>query len=294
MCGVVLLSIGDQVRSGAYEVHSRFQRVVNFVGRGELISLVSEEVGAGPLNVVIGGPGCEEVIRSASKLRIDAEEVLVGDRRFSLSNVERYRSELVFGDWDKSRLLRNLALFEELLVKDAAATSMAFLLEERIPGRCESAMESALRDRMRRGVQEVFEGDLLEGIELLKGCGWGLTPSGDDFIAGLLVGMELLQKLYEVDFSRTMDAVYEAALGENLLSNRLLALARRGLLFEKLKKLVEVLVQGETEEVAAASREVFAVGASSGADLSTGFLMMVREQEARFSRWSWRAVAQGA
>ncbi len=243
--------------------------------------------------MVIGGSDCEEVIRSASKLRVDDEEVLVGDRRFSLSDVDRYRSELVVGEWDKSRLRQNLELLGQSLVENTAATSMAFLLENHLPRRFEGAMESALVDRMRRGVHEIFQGDLLEGIKLLKGCGRGLTPSGDDFIAGLLIGMDLLQKLYPVDFRKTMDTVYQAALGENLLSNRLLALARRGLLFEKLKKLVEALVHGEAEEVQTASREVFAVGASSGADLSTGFLMMAQE-ELRFPRWSWTAAAQGA
>jgi hypothetical protein len=291
---VTLLSIGDHVRPGAYDVHSRFRRAVNFTSGEGLVSLVSEEVGGGPLNVVIAGPGCERIIASVSQLRVEADAAFVDGRRFDLGNVHRYRSKLVVSGWSGERFFRNLELFRQLLVENSSPGSLAFLVDEGRQSNFATGVEKAFLQRMTRGAEEVFRGDLLGGVKLLKGCGWGLTPSGDDFLAGLLIGVGLLQKLYRQDFSSAMDSIHEAALGGNVLSNSLLGLARKGLLFERMKKLVAALLGGEAEEVAAAARGLFAVGASSGADLATGFLMAVREGNQPLARWSRAAVAQGA
>ena len=51
--GVMLLSIGDQIRPGTYRFHSRFNRAVNFEHQGRLIAVVDETIGPGPLNIVL-------------------------------------------------------------------------------------------------------------------------------------------------------------------------------------------------------------------------------------------------
>ncbi|MGQ4807294.1 hypothetical protein NKDENANG_00639 [Candidatus Entotheonellaceae bacterium PAL068K] len=46
-------SIGGRVQQGVYRMHSQFDREVNFTNDNLLVSLVAEEIGAGPLNIVI-------------------------------------------------------------------------------------------------------------------------------------------------------------------------------------------------------------------------------------------------
>jgi hypothetical protein len=107
----------------------------------------------------------------------------------------------------------------------------------------------------------------------LKGCGLGLTPSGDDFIAGLLIGLHVLQKLSGQNLQPTIDAIFRAARGDNIFSNTFLDLARRGLLFGRIKALLLALISGSRGSVRRAAEALFAVGASSGADLATGLFM---------------------
>ncbi len=78
-------------------------------------------------------------------------------------------------------------------------------------------------------------------------------------------------------FEDLVGEVYEAAKGENVLSGTFLRLAKEGLLFETMKQLVEALFRGGEREVRQCTGELLAVGATSGADLATGFFMTVRE-----------------
>jgi len=43
--GLMLISIGDQVKPGSYRLHSRFNRAVNFTRAGRLVSIVDESIG---------------------------------------------------------------------------------------------------------------------------------------------------------------------------------------------------------------------------------------------------------
>jgi hypothetical protein len=136
-----------------------------------------------------------------------------------------------------------------------------------------------------RGVYHVFYGDLLLGIGMLRGCGVGLTPSGDDFIAGLLIGLHLLQDLHGCDFQTIIKTVSKAAAGENVFSNTFLELAGKGLLFGRMNDLVSALTQDGEEAVRSSAERLFAVGGTSGADLGTGFFMTVREESDATQRW---------
>jgi len=71
-------------------------------------------------------------------------------------------------------------------------------------------------------VDQVFQGELLTGVSTLKGCGAGLTPAGDDFIAGLLIALNLLQTIHQANFRDIMDAVHKCATGDNPFSNAFL------------------------------------------------------------------------
>jgi len=78
---------------------------------------------------------------------------------------------------------------------------------------------------------------LIEGIRLIKGVGIGLTPSGDDFISGLLTALKVLEIINKENNSYLRKIIYDNAKGDNLISNNFLFYASEGLFFEKNKKL---------------------------------------------------------
>lgn len=303
-----LLSIGDLVEPGPYHFHSRFNRACNFERNGRLISVVDEDIGPGPINIVLRSPapeirpeaavihpppergvndpriaeflGINELSRANQfpPLEIGPNVVTFANYRFLFTTQHRYHSALDVQPGIPPRFHCNLEAFGELLKKTSPPKSLAFLLDDTRLKNFRSGFEQAFADRICQGAQQVFHGHLLEGIRSLKGCGLGLTPSGDDFIAGLLIGLNLLQKLRGQAFQRTADAVFGAAEGDNIFSNTFLDLARRGLLFGRMKDLLLVLMTGNEASVRKATGKLFAIGASSGADLATGLFLTVHEQ----------------
>jgi hypothetical protein len=275
---MTLASIGDQVEEGTYPFHSRFHRAVNFRHGDLLISVVNEEIGPGPLNIVVrdldAGPNC----RRAAPLEVDAHMVVFRNRQFQFTDNHYYRSSVALDSCSSRLFQRNLLVFGEQLKTTSPAKSLAFLLDEKRTRNFRPGFEQAFVGRIRRDVHQIMNGNLLNGVRNLKGCGLGLTPSGDDFIAGLLIGLNLLQQLRGQDYRKTADAVFETAKGGNVFSNSFLDLARRGLFFGRMKGLILALMRDSEQAVRKSTEKLLAIGASSGADLGTGFFLTVRSQ----------------
>ena len=298
---MTLVSIGDQVAEGEFAFHSRFNRAANFTHNGHLISVVDEQIGAGPLNIVVrdlnarqvegiptpSGPSvCGAWGRAPSlPLVITANTVVFEGRRFCYTTGQRYDSGVDVPAYNPGLFRRNLSVLAELLRDKSPPTSLAFLLDEKRIRNFRPGFERSFAGRIKCSVQQVFNGRLLDGIRGLRGCGLGLTPSGDDFIAGLLVALNLLQKMHEEDSRHIADAIFQTAKGTNVFSNTFLDLARRGLLFGRMKDLVSSLTRGNADGVRRATRRLFAIGESSGADLATGFFMTAAEQGGAVERW---------
>lgn len=260
---MTLVSIGDQVAEGTCRFHSRFKRAVNFTQGDRLVSIVDEAIGDGPLNIVIRD---FDAGQTQNPLEISAEEIAFEGRQFPFTPRHRYCSTLdgKLGP----RFHDNLAFFGELLTKTSHPKSLAFLLDARRTENLHSGFERMLAAQVKRSVDEIFHGDRLNGVRTLCGCGIGLTPSGDDFIAGHLIGLNVR--------GETADEVFEAARSNNIFSNTFLDLARQGQLFGRMKNLILALMHGSQEAVRECTERLFAVGETSGADLGTGFYMTVR------------------
>jgi hypothetical protein len=275
---MTLVSIGDQVKEGTYPFHSRFHRVANFSCDEHLVSVVSEEVGNGPLNIVIRDFDGQSMISQPAPLMITANTVVFGSNRFEFTDDDCYRSTVALDNWEPRIFDHNLSVLAEELRTASSPKSLAFLLDERRTMNFRPGFERAFTEQIRRGVCQMMNGHLLTGVRTLRGCGLGLTPSGDDFIAGLLIGLNLLQQLRGQDYQKIADGVFRTAKGGNAFSNSFLDLARRGWLFGRMKNLVLALIRESDEMVRDSAARLMAIGGSSGADLGTGFLLTMRGQ----------------
>lgn len=266
------LSVGDGVQQGTYQIHSRFNHAVNFISRGKLVSVVDKEVGAGPRNIVLD----DLKLARVDALEIGERVVVLGSQRYPFSHRHVFRSRLEIAEFNPETFQNNLSLFETLIVEFAPAKSLAFILDRGGIRGLTSTFEQAFLQRITRGVELIFAGQVIDGVRLLKGCGPGLTPSGDDFIAGLLFGVNFLQEVLHRDFKQLIDVVHQTARSGNIFSQTFLDLAREGRVFERLKALIHALNYAKERELHACAERLFAVGASSGADLATGFLKTVQ------------------
>ena len=99
----------------------------------------------------------------------------------------------------------------------------------------------------------------------LLGRGRGLTPAGDDVVAGALAALELLGTPDPAAVGAVLDAAAEAT---TLLSAALLRCAARGQVLPQAAELLRALCGGGP--VGAALDALLAVGATSGAALALG------------------------
>ncbi len=213
---------------------------------------------------------------NTAPLQISTRAVLFAGRRYPFTARHCYHSAIELRAADPDRFEHNLSILGDALLQAAPSKSLAFLLDRQRRKHLRAGFERAYAAQIERGVRQVFHGRLLEGIRRLKGCGVGLTPGGDDFIAGLLIGLHLRQKLCDQDLRSVRDRIFRVARGNNIFSNTFLDLARRGLVSGPMRDLILALMAGIGEPVRQAVAHLCALGATSGADMATGLLLTLQ------------------
>jgi hypothetical protein len=234
-------SIGDRVRAGTYAVRARFARsVLLFSGTNRALFVVDPSIGAGPLNLVVRDPG--------AFVAGDALEIPRGLR------APIYDSSLPRPNADqRAKLLRILATS---LPRHAPPESLVSLFVNAPPA---PRLQRNRDGRFRTAFAHIAAGRLAAGVRLVRGCGEGLTPSGDDFLCGWMLAGRLRRTLAPV---RT---ILEHALGQNPVSNAFLELSAQGHVNVAVKRLLQ-------SPSSAAVKAVCAFGHSSGADWLCGLL----------------------
>lgn len=274
-----VVSIGDLIVEGRYRIHSRFRRAVNFADEEGIVSLVAQSVGAGPINIVVDELRTARVraltvgTRLAPGGTAPRPVVWLDDRPLDCSGARVYESDFDFPDRRTRGLRTRLEVLRGTLAETAPARSLVFLIDESRRAAFRPGFETAFAEHAANCVADILYGDMLRGISRLKGAGFGLTPSGDDFIRGLLVGMRLVETVYGTSLSLTRRYVCETALTGGTMSEVFLLLAADGRVGEKVKALLTALLGGRLRDVRAAARALCAVGETSGADFATGLLL---------------------
>jgi hypothetical protein len=272
-----VLSVGDCVRNGAFKPHSRFERAANFTdGRG-VVSIVTPDVGAGPVNVVVDGLASAEAraLTIAGSGARGREIVLDGDA-LDTETAAPHESRVCLPRWARRTLAANLTVLSGFLAQCAPAKSLAFLLDPRRASEFRPGFEEAVAAHLRNCAMDAIHGDVIRAARRMAGCGFGLTPSGDDFICGVLVAMRVGETADDVSLRPLRREIAAAARTGNVLIDTFLALACGGSVSAKTQALLHSLVAGSSSEVVDAARAVVSTGETSGADFAVGLLMRLR------------------
>lgn len=119
-------------------------------------------------------------------------------------------------------------------------------------------------------VEALLSGGDVDGrVSVLVGAGGGLTPSGDDVLCGILLGLRLRGRLAEAEV--LWRAVRPWLAATTSLSGSLLTEASQGYAVPPVVRLARALAAGDRELAVRAADEVLAIGHTSGADLLAGF-----------------------
>ena len=121
--------------------------------------------------------------------------------------------------------------------------------------------------------------ELFSLVSSLVGLGFGLTPSGDDLLCGMLYAAHyfspVIGGLYAM---RLGNAVGSASGRTNLISRYYLESAVRGERFDAVADFAEALSAGNAKKTEEALCRLLSVGSSSGADIAVGFLALLSFQ----------------
>lgn len=276
-----LISIGDHIEGGEYTVHSRFSKALNFVRKNHkppevpvipMLSFVTKDVGAGPTNIVIQSL---QPIRE-STCCISHNRLMLGQYKVSFDASIQYTSSYHAPAINSEEFAARLHLFEDALVRRSPPKSLVVLLDPEQERHFRSGFERAILERLRDNVQELLHGNVEKGVRLIKGVGFGLTPSGDDLLTGVLLGLWFMQHISNYDFMPLRKKIYASALGRNPLSNTFLQCAKKGWLSERWKHAVKFLSGVSAKSHDWIIGELLSIGATSGADTAVGSVLAMK------------------
>jgi len=297
-----IISIGDTLAPGHYIIHSKFESVINFVltrddssnASQQVASVAAKKIGGGP-NVIVIEP--KSVLQQIKKLEITTSTIRLANRVFDKQDITCYNSSIaaLFAPRCKTsitrvRLKNNLEFLKTYIMERANENSLTFLLNTNQATSLSQANEDAIfsifSEKMLTGIDLIctVQNDLqdyLTGIKLVKGLGFGLTPSGDDLIMGILVALNILERLPIANMklptnikTRTMTVVENTP--SNLISEMFLRFAYQGKLFARMQKVITTLLYKSKKPLKSAIDTVLAIGATSGADSLTGLYITMK------------------
>ena len=262
-------------------VHSVFHRACNIeMHAGELVTLLASDLGDQPHGIRCASP-CgswnaelrpgQRAALDGGVLRVEAAGLAVDVSRASI-----WTGELFAAAIEAHRRAAARRQLRASLRGEARRYGFAPLLFAREDGR--SALGRALGTRLARTLPAAARAEragdaaaLALALSNVVGLGCGLTPSGDDFIAGYLAALwsRAAREAHVAALLRALaDGMRELAARTNAISRQLLLDAARGRFAQRLVEVVHALARGE--DAAACVRRALESGHSSGADTLCG------------------------
>lgn len=265
-----LLRIGRRIPAGRFPLHSRFRRYGNFLHAGpegaRVVGVTEEPDGASPYSLVVSSLALPE----RGELVVTADSVELSGTRLARNPGQLYDACPAVAACRPEVFAAQLAALIRQIAAEAPPASMAFVLEPALRSGFAGGFARALLARLEEGVALLETGEWAAGARTLRGCGSGLTPTGDDFLAGVLYALRLDELVTGADRAGERESVRENALGGSVFSNTMLDMAARGEPFAGLKRLLEKLAGQERLPLAKDTQRMLSLGHTSGADLLSG------------------------
>ena len=256
-----------------YRLHSRFASYANFCDGENFIALTRRPWPMGPCTIVVT-PAVP--IETVSSLRFDVHSVTLDGISLALHEKVLYRSALAFdplATGEPTRVERAKGLLAAALMRQASTHDIVRILAEARGPVGDASFAGALFARLNQGIMQILapgESSLLAGIAELRGVGQGLTPSGDDMIAGILFASHFVAHVTKSDQAPLRAAILAAARRDDPFVNHFVFMAGSGAALQPVKALLEGLMRGDAANVHRAVDSLATLGASSGIDLGVG------------------------
>jgi hypothetical protein len=270
-----------------------FPKACNLINNdGEVLSVVASDIGAGPFSIVLrpdtngvtGFKGFSNWVYAASPIQTETHTIYLGDLQVDTREAEVWNPA---PNWPSIRRSRDrwlgfLPTLKKTMDGEAPPESLYRILDAILSGDSGGLSEDTTIDIVQNhvrglgrtlceGILTESEAKIREGAMGLAGLGGGLTPAGDDFIMGALLGLRSI--VFSESFSRIAETILSIVIPRtNSLSAAWLQAAAVGEAHETWRLFFEAMEQGSREKMEAAAIKILDAGHSSGADAIAGFL----------------------
>jgi hypothetical protein len=201
------------------------------------------------------------------------DSIRIAEAEFTMQDTICYDSAIeIPAGTTLARFASGFASFRAALQEMAPPGSLLFLLDGGRGWVTASNFEVALGQRFSDGLRLLREGLYVEGVREIKGLGWGLTPSGDDFICGQVIALNLRQSLFGEDTSSVIEDIYSSARSDNIFSMAFLRCAQEGRVLETLQRVLAAICRADEFEISEGTRRLVSFGETSGGDLAAGLI----------------------
>ena len=236
-----------------------FDRVINLLVGETVIALVLPEVGDGPFHAIVP----RLPLRSLSATwQLDAGGLHYGPWRLAITPITAV--------WNPS------PNWAALCISDNAMGSLRRVVSDTVVVRAEAGpgarYDAVIESGIARLLRAIVEGEtapLEAETQALAGLGPGLTPYGDDVLAGIILGLWAAHHPGCWKIGRRI--AQAAAPNTNQLSRAFLDAASQGLANATWHRLLAALSRADRHEIERAAHRVVATGATSGAAMLRGF-----------------------
>lgn len=258
-------------------VHSAFRRAVNIACLccGDLHTLVTDELDDGPNSLVVATEDFLAVgICQGDSVRAGGGSLAIaGKAVVNVAGAAIWRTPMPASYCVGDLLRRRLAEAEAAIWRSGTPggfiEGMANTEVARFTTRMLHEAADGLALALGRGDIEAALGH----ASRLIGLGPGLTPSGDDFLVGLLAARALCRRQDDVGSDRFALGVARLAKAEtNPISYAAIAKAARGEVRERVARFIIALCSTTDAPLPPALAQVLAIGSSSGTEIAFGVI----------------------
>lgn len=275
-----------------------FEQVCNLIDEaGRVLSVQTDGIPPGPVSLVVPAAGLlaagEEGFRGwltvEEAVRVRSNQLLLAGRRIEWTGARVWDPKPPWQQLRETRRhrRRHLVALADQLQREGPAGGLASLAPS--SGRpSERAVAAGTFDewvvaaaapailRLGKALGRWDDRLAREAAADLAGLGGGLTPSGDDFLVGIMHGLWTTLPAGEAATQSRVLAEASAP-RTNLLSASLLRAAARGETSGSWHRLFDALLRGEWQALETAASQLLRVGHTSGADSLAGFIWRMRD-----------------
>ncbi len=239
---------------------------------GQLVAILAEGLGRGAFALTVGGTPPFAAISPGEPARIENRTLHLGDLRIDLAPSAPWDPTLPLLEEPPQEGMRSLETHLRAQAPEEGLSRAVF--------EAPTSQESPFLTQGRAGLTHLRDGlassnaaGITGAVAELAGLGPGLTPSGDDLLAGLLLAFRLWPETAGPLGAKIAAALIlgTAAPRTGRISRAYLWAARQGHAADAWHDLIQALPQASDAVIEAASR-ILQTGETSGADMLAGFL----------------------